>query len=111
MELRVTSGESYQTVFHGKNLIYVNTVNFTIQYNTQDLIPVNPLNGKELTIGQVQGTDFTVTSIGDGIIQGNLNKSIPVEKAWNGIICIIDFKAIKSGTTSIGFSYTQNIKI
>jgi len=106
LTFNAVSGENYQVVFYGKNLNRLNEVSFIIHYNAQFLTPINSYNGKELTIGQVQGSDYTVTFIDAGIIKGSLNKAIPPGQYWNGIICIFKFKAISSGNTSMIFSYS-----
>jgi hypothetical protein len=56
---------------------------------------------KDTATGAIAGTDVTVISHSNGKIAMQFGKTIPSGQSWSGVITILEFKALKTGSTQI----------
>ena len=96
----------YNLVFAGDNLVNISEKTFVIRYDEEmleliDFAAQTPDVNK--TVGNVPDTDLQITLIGNGTIEFKINKSLPEDKSWSGMLTIIKFKALKTRSTDIYF--------
>ena len=104
--LRIETGKTYDVVFTGNNIQGLPDKIFEIRYDESavqlaDFAAHTPAHN--ITTGNVSGTDLQIISIGRGVIQFKLNKTVADNKAWSGMFTIVKFKALKTGSTSVHF--------
>jgi hypothetical protein len=77
----------------------------TITYNPSDIPAVTDLckltYKKEKTTGTVAGTGITILKNEPGTIVFSIDKDIPDNKAWSGIVNVIEFKPAVSGQVTL----------
>ena len=104
--LQITASKNYDIVFTGKNIQNFTDKVFEIRYDATALQLIDfaaQTTAYNTAIGNVSGTDLQIVSVGNGVIQFKVNKTVTDNKAWSGMFTIVKFKALKTGSTSVFF--------
>lgn len=81
---------------------------FVLTYNDSvlELIDLSAFTKtKETAAGVIPGTGITVSNVSEGSIVMTVDKTIPDNKKWSGVINVVLFKIIESGAPDISFEY------
>jgi hypothetical protein len=76
----------------------------TITYDSSQLQLINiagHTNTNHITTGMIPGTDITVTKAEPGLIIMTISKVIPSGMSWSGVITLLRFEALITGTAMI----------
>lgn len=92
----------YTVIFTTDN-ININECVFTVEYNFNDLEVID-LCGityeKENTTGIIGETNISIIQLEPGVIKFSVDKTIPSDKSWSGIVNSIKFRCIKASDTT-----------
>jgi alpha-tubulin suppressor-like RCC1 family protein/subtilisin family serine protease len=98
-----TAGKTFNLVLKLKNIKNIIGRTVTITYNTSEITSVADLCGmtyqKESSTGAIAGTDITIVQNEPGTIIFTIDKPIPVEKVWSGLVNIIVFEPKENKVT------------
>ena len=102
--LPIISGNTYdiplsisdENDFSGRTFI------LTYDASALELLDLSSLTyDRETTEGAIAGTGITITNVSDGSIMMTIDRSIPDNKKWSGLINAVEFKAKMTGKTKI----------
>ncbi len=103
-----TLGQDIYIPFYIYETNNLNGIVFALNYNAEDLDVVDLIcqtKALETTAGIVTGTGIEILSCTPGIITFTINKDIPEEKVWSGVINIFKFRAKITGQTTVSAEY------
>lgn len=103
-KIDIIDGQEYNIAFTGSNIANLDKNGYLIEYNPDeldvlDLCSLTKL--RELSIGNITGTNIQIIEFTKGRIVFSVNKYIPEGSQWNGILDIVKFKALKAQTQSV----------
>jgi uncharacterized repeat protein (TIGR02543 family) len=102
--LSITNGNTYLVNVNVENVTTFTGVTYTITYDSTKL-QISDLctftYQKETVTGAIAGTGITITGASSGIITFTVDKSIPSGSKWTGVLNILEFKALTTGSTNI----------
>ncbi|MCL1885955.1 MAG: S8 family serine peptidase, partial [Dehalococcoidia bacterium] len=105
--LNVTAGEFYTVSAWAYNIDDFDGLIFTLTYDPL-MLEIDDLSAltwlKELTIGEIPGTNVTIISFSPGEIVFSVDEAIPYIMTWSGITNAFRFKALGTGSTTISLS-------
>ena len=104
LEMSLTANQEYIIPLTVENLVSFVGETFTLNYDTAklQLLDFAAQTGKNtISTGAVSGTQLTIVSHTNGVLKFTVGKSIPSGKTWSGVITIVKFKGLSSGSATI----------
>lgn len=103
-KIDIIDGQEYNIAFTGWNIANLDKNKYLIEYNPDeldvlDLCSLTKL--KELSIGNITGTNIQMIEFTKGRIVFKINEDVPSGYGWRGVLDVIKFKALKLQTQSI----------
>ena len=103
--LDVTAGEVYYLALEGKGLTDLSTpIQITYDSAAFELIDVAAQTYGRQTSGAIAETPIVVQSHEDGTLVISSTEEIPDDRCWSGLITMLEFEALASGTTTLAVS-------
>lgn len=107
LELIVSNGETLIVSLKGSEISNLTGQVITIEYDPTMLTLVDvaaQTQGKHTTPGAIPNTELQITSTASGEISFTMDKNIPLNQYWTGVITLLKFEAIETGDTVISIS-------
>ncbi len=106
-QITAQTGEKYKVLFEADNLMPQSKVNYTVEYNANQIKAVDLFGSTDteelqngITIEDITITQFTEIG-GTGIIEFRVEKQISENTTWSGIVNSIKFVGVNNGNTVI----------
>lgn len=106
INLEAINNEEYTLAFTGKGISSFANKVYTIKYDPKKLSLIDfaaQTKALDTSIGKIANSNIEIISHANGVITFKVNTIIPNGKLWMGIINMVKFKAIASGTSTIIF--------
>jgi len=104
--VRVQNVGNFEIVIAGDNLDIRNNTIFTVSYDTNMLQLVDfasHTGTNRVTPGRIPNTDIEIISVSPGLVEFRRTRQIPANQVWSGILTIVEFRALSTGSTTIMF--------
>jgi len=104
LSFATATGKTYDLSVSAAKIQSFANVTYTITYDATKLQLIDlAAQTKQLdtAVGAVAGTPITITQLGSGVIKFTVNKSIPNGYEWSGVLTVLRFVAIGTGSATI----------
>jgi len=104
IELTVTQNSEYLITLNANDIATFSGKPITVTYAPAELQLINAAEqvyGSYTATGAIPGAGITITNAAPGILELEFSAAIPQGKTWSGVITVLKFKALASGTTTI----------
>ena len=102
--VQLEAGKTYNVMLNVGGITDFQDRTITVSYDPAKLQLIDlcaATKNKELAVGVLTELGITVTGVSAGEIQITCDKTIPSGKEWSGILNVITFKALSSGSTNL----------
>ncbi|MDR1157072.1 MAG: S8 family serine peptidase [Oscillospiraceae bacterium] len=107
MTLQATANEVYNISVKGNNIGSFGGVTYTVTYDPSKLeLQDFAAQAKRAitTPGTVAGTGLTIVSHSNGVLTFTVQKTIPSGRKWSGVLTVLKFRALSTGSSSLQIS-------
>jgi len=104
MSVDVQTAQVYSIAFTGKNISSFDNKVFTITYDPAQLQLVDfaaQTSANDTAVGVIPSADIEILSHSGGVITFTRSQTVPSGKVWSGVLTVMKFKALGTGTVSI----------
>jgi len=109
LEINAVSGKEYLIYVKASEIANFVNVEFTFSYdsNVFNLVDIFAFTKEpDIFTGLIPGSDITVTQVSAGEIEFTVNKTVPLNKTWSGVITVIRLRATATGSGEATVSIT-----
>lgn len=103
----IQSGEVFTIALTANNITSFDGSEMELIFKTNELelldFAVQSRN-RAVTVGMIEGTGLEIISIGNGRVVFRLSQDIGSGRTWSGVITVLEFRALTTGTTAINFN-------
>jgi hypothetical protein len=107
MTWQATANGLYSISVKGNNISAFTGTTYTVTYDSSKLTLQDfAAQTKQGTTapGAVAGTDLTIVSHSGGVLTFTVQKTIPSGYMWSGVLTVLQFKALSTGSSSLQVS-------
>lgn len=104
VNVAVTADATVRIALTASDITSFSGATYTITYDAAKLLlsdAAAQTYGADITVGAIPGTGLTITNISAGETVLTLDKTIPSGKAWSGVITVLEFEVLASGTATV----------
>ena len=107
LNLTITSGKQLYVALAGQNMATFAGRTITLTYDPAKLQLIDvaaQAHGKFTANGSIPETGVTITAISPGRVSLTFDQTIPSGKLWSGVITVLEFKALATGSATVSVS-------
>jgi hypothetical protein len=102
--LDTVAGKDCTVLLNGGKFSAFSGSTFTMTYDPTKLTLIDfaaQTKAANTAIGGISETQITILSNANGVVTFQINKEIPAGKTWTGVLSIVKFRAITTGTATV----------
>jgi hypothetical protein len=107
MTLQATTNGVYNISVKGNNVSSFGGTTYTLTYDSSklELQDFAAQTKRAITTpGTVTGTGLTIVSHSNGVLTFTAQKTIPNGRKWSGVLTVLKFRALSTGSSSLQIS-------